>query len=444
MCSLEADAPDERVRHRVVTRFVRVLQKMLVHDFAIHSGRQGWLMRLRGMVEAAEFVQLLVERVLAHYEKNPRLQDDDGHVLRNLSAMIALVDELFGERLTADLCVRLVDFINVLASQNTSEMRTRMKSVGLFNERDELLLRLLRLPMDSAARFAALSQLSLDVIALDAKFRSSNALEHVLLCLHDEQASFALRVLLADIVRNQLGAHVGLRKEITRIVAEPDVCERLLADVESDKHLDDSPESRLGPFVQWYFDAAQDAVRARVLERLHKLVAPAQTSLKRAQERLQTRKMKRLHARLDKLGKAAAASERAVQDALERSETITARACRAYAMQQQSAVEERLRRAETGELAFHSVMDELERTNWRALTPPCVAYDVQESEEASRSVSSESCCKCIRLANATTLESSWELLCHIRIDHRHNPQMAVSETNSVATMPEGAADETGG
>jgi hypothetical protein len=70
------------------------------------------------------------------------------------------------EPLPPSLCVRIVSAINLLASQNPSKVRTRMKELGIFDIRDNVVLHCIRDDMSDAMRLEAFRAISFEVVAV--------------------------------------------------------------------------------------------------------------------------------------------------------------------------------------------------------------------------------------------------------------------------------------
>ncbi|XXQ36554.1 NTF2 domain-containing protein [Plasmodiophora brassicae] len=388
------DGSGERMRSRLISRFVRVIQKILVRDLSWHAGRQSCLTTLLTMVEATEFIVLLIDRALAFFEKCPRIDDADATcLLRNLSRLFESIDELVGP---GKWSIRLIHLINLLASQNTSDVRTRMKQVGMFDMRDHLLLLFCQQPCSPADRFVALSQLPLDSVALDAKFRQSNGLLYLVrwFTTDDMPATSPLRNLLVEVLRRRISTHVEARRDLEKAVGDSEICQRLFETSISD-----------ADFSAWFLDGARDAQRSAIFARVEKTLSLAEVNSRRQADRAVEKREKRIRARLDSLGKAAAVSERAVQDALERCEQLTEKYKRTYASHCSRSQEARAMRIECGSKAYAAKCASLEFARSQIISSP---DDHSTSPETVPLI----CALC-----GVQWPDTWELICHVRLDH---------------------------
>jgi hypothetical protein len=168
----------------------------------------------------------------------------------------------------------------------------------------------------------ALSQLSLDAVASDAKFRNSDGLLYLLRWFTADTDNHQLRLLLLDVLRHRLGGHPEARKELERAIADPEIVQSMIESTLPDAE-----------FSEWFFGEDRAGQRQAISARLEKSLALAEGNARRHLEKIEERRQKRIRARLETLGRAAASTERAVQDALERSEAVIGRYSKLFAAQ---------------------------------------------------------------------------------------------------------------
>lgn len=88
--------------------------------------------------------------------------------------------------------------INILASKNTGELRSQMKTLGLFELRDNLLMLILRYEIKTEKFHKILEGFSFENLANQSKFKESHSLAYLLKILTDKNNSSALQVKYLD------------------------------------------------------------------------------------------------------------------------------------------------------------------------------------------------------------------------------------------------------
>jgi hypothetical protein len=433
-----------KLKERVLSRFVSMVQKTILYDMSCNY-RASRLGKLKDLSEAEQFQVIVIESVLSYFESHPGLEEPNAaNVVRNLVQLYEHVDEIVG--LTPDVCVRIINSINLMASQNPDAIRTLLKVNGVFVIRDNLVLHFIR---DSVAPhdnlYDAFNNLSFETVAANPQFRNSQGCLYILKIFHEAQ-DFDLQVLIAEILRDQLGPHEENRKELIRIVSDIDVLISLLPDLDMEDLKSanvnqtmcfppDEPEpidpSTLSPdenidgcedFVNWYFAPEQDEKRKGVLMRLEAAIAPTEAKLKKNRDAVAIRKQKRLKQRLEKLERAKIAADKASSEVIERINARVTKCCKDYATAQQLAVESRLKRIQVGEDEWTKKRQELEnlQTKWLDLGPTGITESKDEEKVAQPSkvdspgieAVSLKCTLCTYTSN-----SHWEIICHSRLDH---------------------------
>ncbi|KAI8051498.1 hypothetical protein BDF22DRAFT_744509 [Syncephalis plumigaleata] len=117
---------------RIATMIRAIAQRMMVFDMA---RRVSVINRLKGAVAENEAFQLqLIDDVLAYYERRP--------VLKNLAVLYRHLDEC--QPPNAAIYLRFASCLNQIACHTAAETRNIMKTIGLFNIRDTLIINLLQ------------------------------------------------------------------------------------------------------------------------------------------------------------------------------------------------------------------------------------------------------------------------------------------------------------
>ena len=122
--------------------------------------------------------------------------------------------------MTDDLRFKIVKVINVLASKNTTEVRSLMKGSGLFELRDTLLLELLNSEVHTAESIQLLQQINLDALAGSSKFKESKTIESLVSWIVETKDS-NIRKGIIEIFQKQICKSPENLKYISKVVEDP-------------------------------------------------------------------------------------------------------------------------------------------------------------------------------------------------------------------------------
>lgn len=92
--------------------------------------------------EEKSFLQIqIVVKLLNYFLKNPQVQQEygDGSILMNLNMIIQNLDQLMPDNPL--IVLKTLKLINSMAFKNTMEVRRQMKTLKMFELRDELIIR---------------------------------------------------------------------------------------------------------------------------------------------------------------------------------------------------------------------------------------------------------------------------------------------------------------
>ena len=92
--------------------------------------------------EEKSFLQIqIVVKLLNYFLKNPQVQQEygDGSILMNLNMIIQNLDQLMPDNPL--IVLKTLKLINSMAFKNTMEVRRQMKTLKMFDLRDELIIR---------------------------------------------------------------------------------------------------------------------------------------------------------------------------------------------------------------------------------------------------------------------------------------------------------------
>ena len=84
--------------------------------------------------------------------------------------------------------------INILASKNTGEIRSAMKTQNLFEFRDNLLMQLLKFNLKSTSLYNIMKDFSFEAIANQSKFREAHIISYLVRILLTNEDYLNLQV----------------------------------------------------------------------------------------------------------------------------------------------------------------------------------------------------------------------------------------------------------
>lgn len=123
-------------------------------------------------------VFILVKNILSKIAENPNIKNNHQNFLKNLAYFFLNVEDILG--LNADVLIYLLHTINTLASKNSGEVRSTMKTEKLFEFRDKLLMQLLRFDLKSTSLYSILKDFSFEALANQNKFRESHTIAYLI------------------------------------------------------------------------------------------------------------------------------------------------------------------------------------------------------------------------------------------------------------------------
>jgi uncharacterized C2H2 Zn-finger protein len=387
---------------RVLAKFHAILAKTVLRDL-MRPYKQSKIGRAREMVEAPEFQVTVIEAVLDYFDEKPTLDKIMAqHMLRN---MMALFDEVESLSLPPRVCVRAINTINVLASSNDGDVRTKMQDLGLLMLRDNLVLHCIRDDMPLEQRLETFRTFSFEMVSGHPKFRDSHGLLYMLK-LFLECRDVRMQMVIADILRAQLGTHEENRRALTKIVQDVAIlrhmfhvaaedlkgnaaaaaCFPMFNDEETDTKVStpsrgSAPSGGLagalppghtlssmmivdaGPrddsveeFVAWYFSDALTVRRVAIQGRLEKAFAPIEAAHRKTVASVLSKKLKRLRGRQDKLVKAQQATTKGITEVMERIQTrILPKCMKDYGTRMTRHNEQRLARQKLGDDSWNKI-----------------------------------------------------------------------------------------
>lgn len=117
----------------------------------------------------------------------------------------------------------MMQCINILASKNSGEIRSQMKSLGLFDMRDALLKQILRHEIKSDRFDKILEGFSFESLVNQSKFKDSHSLAYLLKILMEQYNNISLQSYIVNILKNDLATSEENQKYIAKLVENPKI-----------------------------------------------------------------------------------------------------------------------------------------------------------------------------------------------------------------------------
>ncbi|ORY01541.1 hypothetical protein K493DRAFT_334919 [Basidiobolus meristosporus CBS 931.73] len=317
--------PEKLGYARMISATDSLIQKLMIYDI---SRKNSVTSKSRGAVAENDLFEIqLVEITLSFFDKNPYLAHDTAtDVLRNLTYLYKHLDEYVPS--SAKIYRHFVSTINHLACQNNPAIRTVMKSTGLFNIRDGIIINVLQAEFASGEQAEFIENFSFEMIADQPKFRESNGILFLLRIFH--RADRELQTLVGEILVSVIGAIEENRKVIAKILDDQEVFTSLFSvkvedtsDMYFPESEDYSPRSysdyrdgdsinndgneraqihNIHDFLVWYHSSSPDSVLKRnaIEQRIESLYLPIAAGFRKNQEKVIARHNKREKQQKDK------------------------------------------------------------------------------------------------------------------------------------------------
>eukprot|EP01119_Soliformovum_irregulare_P021485 TRINITY_DN7161_c0_g1_i1.p1 TRINITY_DN7161_c0_g1~~TRINITY_DN7161_c0_g1_i1.p1 ORF type:complete len:1178 (+),score=402.61 TRINITY_DN7161_c0_g1_i1:250-3783(+) len=331
---------------RINMHLNRIMEKMMVFDI---SRRNSQVAKFGELIEFEPFQVQVMESVVDHYDRNPTFNAENASdVISNIAIFYKYAEEV---DLPAETCKKMIDNIDTLACQNSSATRALMKSKGLFDLRDVLIIRLLRGSRDLEASDAdanpnpaiaspstpsmsshltsstsgggnyQLSELPevlevrenfilnfpFESIANQKAFRDTNSGVLCLLQLFHEYREVDLQVqmTLYDILLGVFAPIEENRRIIASALEDPEVQSRFFQTEKEKSEIS---------FVEWY-NLAENSGKIQEIEiRISKLLQPPETKFQNMFKSMAQKKAKKIKGRKDRTQKSATVMNRAIAE----------------------------------------------------------------------------------------------------------------------------------
>ena len=185
-------------KHNISELVARVTASMVRMEMGSKNAR---VLKLKELIEAERFQALVIKELLKIFLESPMLDAKTAsEVLKNFVSLHKHAEELEG--LTAESCLDIVNFVNRMTYENTSAVRTMMKSTNLVALRDSLVLYLLQsTDVSSSALADTVVHFAFNTVAEEPVFREQHGLLYLVKHLLQTADNRGLQMQLLTILK---------------------------------------------------------------------------------------------------------------------------------------------------------------------------------------------------------------------------------------------------
>eukprot|EP01133_Synstelium_polycarpum_P014975 gene14975-17709_t len=318
--------------NRVYSQTLSICKRMIMQDITKKTSK---IIKVKEVcIDFEEFYVHIVDSVLDYFEKDFVLPTNEAtDIIKNLVIYFKSLEDI---AVPPDTSMRILNAINQLAFHNTPSTRTTMKSNGLYDIRDALIIHLLRCDVKGV-----IFTFDFESVVDQKAFReSNNGLLYLLYFFHISVNDTQLQIDIYSILKNVLGGSEENRKIISNILEDPSVIQ-MFFDASSDQPIDTPSDSSNGgndnnnqvidnAFIEWYYRDDFTPKRIEIETRIGKLMAPVETKHNSSQEKLVKAKEKRIKQRKDKISKHQLILQKLVQETEEKRRARATKMINAY------------------------------------------------------------------------------------------------------------------
>ena len=264
------------------------ITKLLIADLCRHP-RQCTAFSLRDMADARAFQIMTLECLISHFQINPRLPANEfQNILKNLHRLVDCIENAVA--LPVPLLLGLINMLGLLAVQNTSEVRSYMKVLGLLGTRDCLALYLLNVDV-SLPSLCHLESLGFQ------PGREANTLLVLMLKFHEAQGDPDIQKAIINVIRT-IYDDEEQRQQLLRLLDDPQVVEVLLNQRKTEEWDTDDDDWTADNFIIWYSASEQGPQRQAIMDRVQQAAKSHEAALSRHQQKRRIEYEKRLQRRV--------------------------------------------------------------------------------------------------------------------------------------------------
>eukprot|EP01132_Coremiostelium_polycephalum_P007664 gene7664-9429_t len=309
----------------VYSKLLSICKKMVIYDITKKTSK---IIKLKEIcIDYEEFYVDIVDTIISYFEKDYVLPANEStDIIKNLVTYYKSLEDI---EVPPEISMRILNSINELAFHNTPAIRATMKSNGLLDIRDNLIILLLR---GDATRNTFIDNFDFECVVDQKAFREyNNGLLYLLYFFHLSVNEPQLQLVLYLILKNVLGSSEENKKIISNILEDHQVISYFFEEtdrVANSAHIMNNDEDQeIGAiemiaggdqqqqnqqhhndqfsigFIEWYYSEDVTPKRIDIETRIGKLLAPLETKLNTLQEKLAKLKEKRIKQRREKISK---------------------------------------------------------------------------------------------------------------------------------------------
>ncbi|GAM25725.1 hypothetical protein SAMD00019534_089000 [Acytostelium subglobosum LB1] len=305
--------------NKVYKQTLSICKKMLIHDVVKKTSK---IIKVKEVcIDLEEFYVHIMDSVLDYIERDFVLATNEANdIIKNLVLYFKTLEDIAVPPVTS---MRILNSINQLAFHNTPSIRASMKSNGLFDLRDTLIIQLLRCDIKGV-----IMTFDFECVVDQKAFReANNGLLYLLYFFHISVNDPQLQYDICAILKNVFGSSEENRKIISNILEDATVIHLFFDNNNMSQHSpvaghhnNDDIENNdpITYFIESYYREEFTPKRIEIETRIGKLLAPVETKFNSQQEKLVKSKEKRIKQRKDKISKQQSTIQKLVQETEEK------------------------------------------------------------------------------------------------------------------------------
>ncbi|KAM3140125.1 hypothetical protein pb186bvf_007678 [Paramecium bursaria] len=238
-------------------------------------------------------------------KENPIIKQEQNNFVKNLANVIQNLEDLVGYSEECEII--LLQVINLMASKNSPDIRTLMKSLGYLEIRDNLAIQVMRYNIPPDEIMSLLSGIAFAQICNLKQFKENHCLAYLLKRLIQHKDHFGLTILIIKILKYDVSQNEDNRKYVAKILQHDQLIQffypqmgkkssKSLQCFEKEQQRSNSPDqfNNVDSFIQTFFSVQYEDERKQIDLFLEKVLIPVENEFKKQALKLQQKKTNRL------------------------------------------------------------------------------------------------------------------------------------------------------
>ena len=201
--------------------FDTFLVKLCLFDLNRQTNKFKFIHWINKIPDSDSFKEKCLMSLLNKIKTNPNFDSCEGYIQNKsnfISNFYALLQSCELTISYSEMNMKVIHFINLLASCNTPAVRQQLKAVGFFDLRDDLMIQLLKEDLPQTVLIEGIQCFSFETIASQPKFRDSNAVIYFIKFLIEFHSAPALQLEILNLIQKDICINEDNRKYLRKIL----------------------------------------------------------------------------------------------------------------------------------------------------------------------------------------------------------------------------------